>query len=337
MCFANIVRLGPDRVRHATSVTPAPELSCPTEHRVHGCHLVVTVARSGGGTLASTIWPYPLGAIRAGPTQLCWLDGISVANVRIGPKDDLLHAARSVSLDVSVGDVRSATMAGDTMLLMTSAGLLALSPTDAAPRLVAAESAGWNVASSERYAAWTTGIAGVDEGSVKRLDLATGELVVLAENEMRPGAIAVDRDAVYWANLGSESDGTIRTVAAGRSTPVTLATDQPAPRSIAVDGDTLYWITTAPDERRLCSVATRGGRVRELLALPSPRASSGGERLVVDRGNAYFLIGGHLGRVTSGSVVASPVATVPTGGRIIGFDIDADHVYLTAYIGPATV
>ncbi|WP_437995886.1 hypothetical protein WMF26_32365 [Sorangium sp. So ce185] len=290
---------------------------------------MVTLARPGGPILASRTWQFPLGGIQAGAKHLYWLDGISVANVRVGPKDDIGRTSATVSLNTPVGDVRASAAAGDTLLVLTSGGLLGLSPTDAAPRLVAAELSGWALATDGRSAVWTTGVAGSDQGSVKRGDLTSGAVSEVVGGETRPGAVTFDGGGIYWVSFGAGPDGAIRGLPAGASSPITLAAGQPAPRAIAVDRDAVYWVNDAPDGRHLRSVPRRGGPVRELLHRPAPQGSTGQERLVVAGDDAYFIVAGQIEHaLTSGAPGASVIKARPPG-RVVSFDVDERHLYLT--------
>jgi hypothetical protein len=319
-------------MRNRSAAIAPTNIVCPRERVSAGCHLVVGLSRSSGAVLESVECPYPLGAIRVGATRLFWLDGISVANVNVRSKEDVRGPSRTLALGASVGDVRGVAVAGDTLVVMTPAGLVAVSPDDPVPRRIVQETAGWAIAASEQYAAWITGRSGSNEGTVNRIDLRSSAVATIT-GEVRPAAVAVAAGGVYWTNLGMDWDGAIRRSVNGDAA-TTLVPNQPAPRSIAVDGENVYWIASPPEGRRLRCVPVRGGPIREIATVPEPRDTAGVERLVVVGGNAYYLIAGQLGMAMADGAAPVRVVALPANGRVVDFDADAQHLFLTVEIRP---
>ncbi len=68
-------------------------------------------------------------------------------------------------------------------------------------------------------------------------------IVVHASNERSPSALAVNKDAIWWASLGVPStNSAIRTLAFGDTTPTIFASSQRFPRSLALDATSVFWI-----------------------------------------------------------------------------------------------
>jgi hypothetical protein len=78
-------------------------------------------------------------------------------------------------------------------------------------------------------------------GTVSSIDLATGEVALLASSQDGPVAVTVDRGTVYWVNraLGATGQGTIVALVGGVPTPVVSGLSDPW--YLAVDGCDLYW------------------------------------------------------------------------------------------------
>jgi hypothetical protein len=94
---------------------------------------------------------------------------------------------------------------------------------------------------------WTN----LDDGTVMKVPLAGGDPTTLVSDQFQPGAIAVDADALYWANGFLSFDtaaGSVMKLAFDSGLPQELVGAQYGPRDLNVDGTSVYWITWgAPD------------------------------------------------------------------------------------------
>jgi hypothetical protein len=89
----------------------------------------------------------------------------------------------------------------------------------------------------------------LDTSPIVRLDLATSEGTVLHEDEVRPHALALDGDYLYWTaqNFGDCNtnpdyvDGVVRRMPAAGGAVETLAKGLRQASDLVVRGDHLYW------------------------------------------------------------------------------------------------
>jgi hypothetical protein len=80
-------------------------------------------------------------------------------------------------------------------------------------------------------------------GTVNKMPLHGGPIMVLADEQLGPWRIAVDGAAVYWG--ADQNGGSLMKVAKSGGAATTLATGYGEPRAIAVDGASVYWADPA--------------------------------------------------------------------------------------------
>jgi hypothetical protein len=299
----------------ACAATPV-DIRCPDSTKA--CHLIVDLAEDG------RVWPqaFPLGAVRIAGDLVWWLDGISFATASVAPRSDL-RQVRNFPLDMTVGDIRTASVAGNNLLVLSKNGIHVIEPESTLRRNLPVPSA-WALAADNTHIAWTVLTTGTDFGSV--MDMEHG---VLAEKEYRPGALAVDGDDVYWVSFAAE--GAIRALRRGETAPVTLAERQPAARAIAVDKERIYWLCDTKNGRMVRSAPKRGGKVTEMAHWPARQGTTGEERLIVQGGAVYWIAGRQLVRARGNEVVELTQGP----GRVVSFDVDDRGVILTVEIPAA--
>ncbi len=297
----------------ATVAVPPRDIRCPDATK--SCHLLVDLAAGGRA------WPqpFPLGPVRIARDRVWWLDGITFATVSVAPRSDL-GQVHNFPLDMPFGSIRAVAVSDKTLLILSADGLHVVAPEGAVRHYLAVHSA-WALASDGAHIAWTTGTTGFDLGTVE--DMEHG---VLAADEFQPGALAVDRDGVYWVSFAVE--GTIRALRWGEGSPITLAQRQTAPRAIALDAERIYWLCDTVDGRVVCSVPKGGGEVTETARWPARQGTDGEERLVVCEGSVYWIAGGQLIRARGNEVVALTQGP----GRVVSFDVDDRGVMLAMEI-----
>ena len=85
--------------------------------------------------------------------------------------------------------------------------------------------------------------AGTLIGTITRVPLDGSAPILLASDQNWPGDIAVDSEAVYWANGGEciGSNGSIMKLPLAGGSPVALACDQFCPMGLATDATHVYW------------------------------------------------------------------------------------------------
>lgn len=79
-------------------------------------------------------------------------------------------------------------------------------------------------------------------GSILAAPLSGGELTPLVNFADLPGGIAVDEEALYWAE-GSSVQGSVQKMRLSDQTVSAVAEDQVSPALVTLDGGHLYWIT----------------------------------------------------------------------------------------------
>jgi sugar lactone lactonase YvrE len=79
--------------------------------------------------------------------------------------------------------------------------------------------------------------ADLGNSKVMKVPLSGGASVILASNQAQPRGIAVNTSAVCWTNSGSD---TVMRIGLSGGTPVTVASTQKYPFGIAMDADAVY-------------------------------------------------------------------------------------------------
>ena len=122
-----------------------------------------------------------------------------------------------------------------------------------------------------------TGSPSGGSGGTGPADCSAPNLTVLAENQLRPTAIAIDATTVYWVNFGgSDSPTTAHVFALPKSggAPAEIAATPGIPNHLFVDDTHVYWdvgttYPTVPEQAILYGMPKAGGPVANLFAAPT--------------------------------------------------------------------
>ena len=143
--------------------------------------------------------------------------------------------------------------------------------------------------------------------------------------------MAVDDEAVYWANPGDPSDfevdaipGGIGRVVKTGGTPEHLITEGNV-WGIALDGDRIYWTrSNVADDSSPSGAILEGSKSGEVLAF---LARVPGQRIVVDEAAIYFEnpIGPSIARLEKTG--GEPIDLAPALGLLSGLAAHEGHVY----------
>jgi hypothetical protein len=310
----------------------ATAIVCPSAAS-GGCHSLLRIDRASGAVVAVHPMQYPIKAVRVGANAVYIVDGISFARITVSTPESVPSQGSMLQLETSLGDFRDAALCETGLTFLTNRGLHILATSERAARTVALLPDAWHLACHESAAVLSTGVSGMEMGTIQRADLANGKRQQLAR-EPQPGAVALDAQGAYWTTSGPEPYASIRMLAAGGSSVVTLASHERGARVLATDGDRVYWLCDAPDGRHLRSVAKAGGAVRELLHLPAPEGTRSEEQLTIRGDEAYFLAAGKLERVRTDGTQPTVVAQTGPGGRVSAFDVFGNAVYAVAEFPP---
>ncbi|HVU50104.1 MAG TPA: hypothetical protein VHL80_05430 [Polyangia bacterium] len=162
--------------------------------------------RGGGIIVAAGIWAWPLGGAPGAPL---------IGGATSGAGDAAAGGGGGASPDSAAGDA-----------------------ADGGPPLAPYAPVG--VVADAAHVYWTErghGDAIPPDGAVMKMPLAGGAPEVLAAGLHGPGDLALDGDAVYWAN----TDGRIMKVSVAGGAPTVLATGQVDPLNVTVDATAVYW------------------------------------------------------------------------------------------------
>ena len=116
------------------------------------------------------------------------------------------------------------------------------SAVDKVPTLLVSQGHLGDMAVDATHLYWTDmGVGGPDTGRIMKMRLDDQVITVLADNQPKPLAIAVDASFVYWTNMIQIDGGNISKVPIEGSEVTILADCLDGPNDIAVDDTHVYW------------------------------------------------------------------------------------------------
>ncbi len=325
-------------LRSVFSYPPPPALTYP-EANEHGCNLIAAVPAEGGEVRTLTGDSAFLGRIVADETHLYWDGRISFSSISAVRMEGLTMENRwdlTKKIDWVGGRIRHMELAGDQLVVATEE-MLAVIPTDGSPaKTLHTDSDLFQVGVGDGMAIWAQPAhSGRSKSDVMAISLGGGNPRVLARDELRPGAAAIDGDGAYWLSWGEGTmgeHGAVRMLTSGGTEPVTLATEQPLPQMITTDEHNVYWVVITDEGRAVRKVNKAGGPVMELGRSYGSRGHrSNLEQIVVDDRYVYW---NGASAILRAPILGGPVRALVTvdreGADIASFDVVNGLVVFTA-------
>jgi sugar lactone lactonase YvrE len=143
--------------------------------------------------------------------------------------------------------------------------------SNAAPAVLVNDEEATGLAVDATYVYWSR----LTSGEIVRMPKTGGTPEVIASGQVRPWAVAVDDDRVYWAAEGNAvagvdtpTGGQVASIAKSGGAITVLAPNEQRPTTLAIDGDTIYfgdgpW---GDDNGAIKRVPKAGGTVQTLAS-----------------------------------------------------------------------
>lgn len=167
-------------------------------------------------------------------------------------------------------------------------------------------------------------------GSSAPADCTAPTVIVLAKNQVRPMAIAVDATNVYWVSHGAEKVDTTHVFSLPKSggAPVEIASTVGVSHSVFVDAARVYWDGSAaeggvPHMARVYSVSKAGGVVGQFFDSKTVFHS-----VTMDEASVYWET--EEGKIQSVSKSSSPPTLIVDASQPVddyALAVDEAHVY----------